>query len=143
MEDTLELTVDFADIPVGTLWGAWTEKEHLLHWWPKEADLSVAVGGTFHFRWPESGISLRGRYLTVEPVCKLAFTFALRNHFDEFPSVVVLDFSGTSGGSRLAIHHSPFREPADADVLGQLRPGWLYWIDSLRAYLAQAQSGGK
>lgn len=143
MEDALLLTADFAGVPVAILWSAWTEKERLLHWWPKEADLSLAVGGTFHFRWPDSGISLRGRYLSVEPASKLAFTFALRNHFDEFPSVVVLDFSATQGGSRLTIHHSPFLEPADSGVLRQLRPGWLYWIDSLRTYLGEAPSSDK
>ncbi|WP_009962738.1 SRPBCC family protein [Verrucomicrobium spinosum] len=70
--------------PVALVYQAWADPEHLTRWFRPYDDVTLEIvehdlreGGeyVFHFTWPQAKFLLRGKYLTVQPMACLIFTW--------------------------------------------------------------------
>lgn len=126
--------------PVEQVYAAWTQPEHLLHWWaPKDAETLEAetdprVGGRYRvvFRASDGVIhELEGTYLTVQPRRKLVFTWAWQAT-PEQRSEVTASFADLGGETLLTLEHELLADAATRDDHHQ---GWMEGLDKLEAYL--------
>lgn len=69
---------------VERVWRAWTQPEHLPHWFRPYDDVIMEIirfelreggGYAYCFTWPQSKFVLEGRFLTVQPQQCLIFTW--------------------------------------------------------------------
>jgi uncharacterized protein YndB with AHSA1/START domain len=101
----LDLILDRTiDVPPELIWMAWTQPEHLKHWFcPKpwmvtQAEVDLRPGGIFkfHMRGPEGEASdHEGCYLEVVPNQKLVWTIALLAGFRPAPVTDFPSFTAT------------------------------------------------
>lgn len=138
------------DVPRALVWKAWTQPEHLVHWWcPRPwrttvCRVDVRSGGEFHTRMegPDGGVSDNpGSYLLVEEGKRLVFTNMLGPDFRPvnpgfLPFVAEITFEDHLGGTRYtarAMH-------LDADGARQhaemgFYDGWSTVVDQLVEYV--------
>lgn len=121
---------DFEQIPPMDLYAFFTEPGRVVEWWPHTAEMSVEVGGEYHFAWPDNDWHLRGTYTALDPGKHLAFTW----HWDHEPSAIVRKTVDVwidplyENGSRLAIHHGPFGEtPEEQGDRQGIIEGWIHF----------------
>lgn len=117
-------------------WGAWTEAEELRRWWPKDAELDVVEGGTYHLSWPEQDWHLRGHYTMIEPGRTLIFSWAWDHDQDVPERRVTVEFEPLldGPGTQLTITQGPYTS-SDADLAeraGHLA-GWNQFLPRLAA----------
>ncbi|MEX2445944.1 MAG: SRPBCC family protein [Dehalococcoidia bacterium] len=135
------------EVPPEKLWAAWTQPEHVKHWFTPapwqtvDCEIDLRPGGQFHtvMRSPEGEeFPNDGCYLEVVPNERLVFTDALlpgyRPATEPFFTAVVL-FEPTATGTKytaIAIHRDEAGR-AQHEEMGFLE-GWGTALDQLVAY---------
>lgn len=141
----LERTID---VPVELVWKAWTEPQHLIHWFTPapwktvDCEIDLRPGGIFRtvMRSPEGqDMNNIGCCLEVVHHRKLVFTDALlpgfRPHDAGFFTGIVM-MEPVTGGSRYtacAIHKDEAGKKAHEDM--GFHSGWGTALDQLVAYV--------
>jgi len=139
------------DVPPARVWAAWTQPEHLVHWFtprPWETvscEIDLRPGGVFHtvMRSPEGEIFDEGPgcYLEVLPERRLSWTSALLPGFRPppegrpLPLTAVLMLEPQGAGTKytaFAIHRDPTGR-SQHEAMG-FHEGWGTVVDQLEAY---------
>lgn len=136
------------DVPRALVWKAWTQPEHLVHWWcpqpwrTTEIRMDVQAGGEFYTRMegPDGGVSDNpGSYLLVEDGRRLIFTNMLAAGFRPttpgfLPFVAEILFEDHGTGTRYtarAMHLDAAGASSHAEM--GFYDGWSTAIDQLEA----------
>lgn len=120
---------------VEDVWAAISEADHLMNWFPLNAEVTPGKGGTMRMSW---GVEFDGE-CTIEiwePNSHLRSTFieapegaAMRTHVDYF-------LEGDGGKTKLRLVHSGFGEGADWDnMYDSISHGWAAELRSLKHYM--------
>lgn len=131
------------NVPVETLYSAWTEAEQLKQWWkPMKMNLADVVndlneGGEILYKFEgESGtkLTIKGSYEQVQPGEKLVYTWNWELPDDKLNSQYKLEvsFKGTESGSSI---HIVQVEEADQEAVKPKEGGWDHELDNLASYL--------
>jgi uncharacterized protein YndB with AHSA1/START domain len=160
--DVFILTWDI-DAPRELVWQAWTECEHLMHWWGpvgftmRQCTIDVRPGGLFHYRMTgPAGQEMWGRWVIREATRQERLVF-VNSFSDEQANVVpvpfeedwpaeilsTVTFSDHGGGTRLemhgiAINASEVQLKTFANNFESMRVGWGGSLDQLVGHLAEA-----
>lgn len=128
------------DAPRELVWRLWRDPEHLVRWHGPEGyvllecDIDFRVGGKWrrcmsngpgHAHW------ISGEYLEIDEPRRLSFTYL--NAYDEFETVVTMDFLDEDGRTRMLFRQTPFISAEERDGHGW---GWRSGFDCLARYLA-------
>jgi uncharacterized protein YndB with AHSA1/START domain len=121
--------------PPERVWRAFTDGAALAAWfWPASfattARVDARPGGELRIA-AASGLALSGRFQTVEPPHRLAFTW--RWDSDDEETLVTIELTETDGGTALVLTHEGFAEAATRD---DHAAGWSDCLDRLPARLA-------
>jgi uncharacterized protein YndB with AHSA1/START domain len=128
-------------VPPAAVYAAWTEPQHLLHWFGpagdvKTAEVDVRIRGRFHivFVTPDGEEhDVSGVYDTVVPNEKLAFSWTWRTLPDR-TSHVVLTFKADGDGTLLTLFHENFYDEGARD---RHEYGWTGSLERLGAHLTR------
>jgi uncharacterized protein YndB with AHSA1/START domain len=127
------------DAPRELVWRMWRDPEHMVRWHGPEGyallecELDFRVGGKWrrcmsngpgHAHW------IHGEYLEIEEPSRLSFTYI--NAFDEFETVVTMEFLDVGGRTRMLFRQTPFVSREERDNHGW---GWASSFDCLAGYL--------
>jgi uncharacterized protein YndB with AHSA1/START domain len=134
------------DAPRSLVFKAWSDPEHLAHWWgPKDFTLPACTidfrpGGAyrFHMRSPEGADHwLRGVYREIAEPERLAFTFAWKDAEGKpgHETLVTVTFAELGGKTQLTMRQAVFESFA---ARTEHQSGWAECLDRLAAYLARA-----
>ena len=119
-------------------WRAWTEAEELRRWWPKEAELDVVEGGSYHLSWPDADFHLRGHYSMIEEGRTLVFSWAWDHEPEADERRVTVEFLpiANGAGTQLTITQGPYTESAadQKERQGHI-DGWNQFLPKLAAAL--------
>lgn len=146
--------------PRTLVWRAFTEAEHLKHWWGpvgfelKVLKLDVRNGGVFHYAMQANGAQMFGRfdYIDVQPPAKIVFTNSFAdadgNHArapfsNEWPIKVMnhWTFEEKNGITTLLLRGEPY-DATDAEMkrfiqeFPGMNKGFGATFDQLDAYLS-------
>lgn len=113
-----------------------TTVEGLLQWMAVEAECEPVAGGRLRWRH-ENGAVMAGRFVSVEPPARLAFTYGWESGGPDLPpesTLVEIELQEGAGGTLLRLVHS--RLPPKA--AGEHRVGWQWFLQKL----AQSAAGG-
>lgn len=142
------------DVPPALVWAAWTEPEHLVHWFTpapwttEEAEVDLRPGGLFRtvMCGPDGERSdNRGCWLEVVPERRLVWTGALGPGFRPndfsgggFPFTAVITLEPEAGGTRYAatVMHATPEDAATHAEMG-FAEGWGAALDQLVAHVHQ------
>ncbi len=135
-------TIDVAlDAPPADVWQALTTVDGLRSWWwdhwrDVEITVDAQEGHGYRFAAPGAGIAVSGRFLAVEPMRRLAYTWRWEDadgiSRDEACDVVLRERDG--GGCRLTLRHTgPWVDDGPAR---SYRQGWESTLGRLVAALA-------
>ena len=134
------------DAPRQLVFKAWTEPEHLVHWWgPKGFTLPICtmdfrLGGAYRFcmRSPEGTDHwLQGVYREIMEPERLVFTYAWEDAEGKpgHETLVTVTFAEHDGKTKLTMHQAVFESIA---VCNEHQSGWTASLDRLAEYLAKA-----
>jgi len=112
--------------PVERAWAAWTVAGELARWFTTEAEVDLRVGGRYRNADGDAG-----EFTRIEPNQRLRFTWEQPQH--RHGSVVEVTFTDRGDG-RTTIRLSHTRL-GSADDVADLRTGWSWAMDSMKAYL--------
>ena len=98
----------------------------LTAWWPSEAETEPAVGGAYRMFWSGPDVTLRGRYLAVEPGERLAFTWSW-DHDDVPPREVAVAFAASAGGTQVTVDHEAATDQEGIEYVD----GWEHFLGRL------------
>ncbi len=138
------------DVPPELVWKAWTEPEHLKHWFtPKpwqtvDCKIDLRPGGLFHTRMRSpQGEEFPGDgcYLEVVPNSRLSWTNALLPGYrpaadSEMPFTAIILLEPDGNGTKytaIAIHRDEDGRKQHADM--GFESGWGTALDQLVAYV--------
>jgi uncharacterized protein YndB with AHSA1/START domain len=148
----LEMTRDF-DAPRELVFQAWTEPEHVRHWWGQKGstltvcEIDLRVGGTWRFvELAQDGIEypFKGEYLEIVRPERLSYTFAYDvEPFKSRSSVTTQVFEAVAGGSTRLVERTRFQSIEDRDqmIAAGMEQGAGESADRLDAYLRVLQQG--
>jgi uncharacterized protein YndB with AHSA1/START domain len=151
------------DAPRELLWRAWTECEHLMHWWGpadftmRQCTIEVRPNGLFHYRMTgPDGQEMWGRSVIREATRPERLVF-VNSSSDEQANVVPVPFAddwpteilstvtfSERGGCTglemhgIAINASEAQRKTFANNFVSMRTGWGGSLDKLAEHLAQA-----
>lgn len=124
------------------LFDMWAKPEHMLHWMGpaqsrcEAADLDFRVGGEWsaHVVMEAYGdVHMGGRYLEIDPGCRIVKTFNWRNGEGDPETVITLTFRDLGGGRAMqTFHQTPFTNVPRRDSHIE---GWNGALDNQQAYL--------
>ena len=109
--------------PPEKVWRALTEPALLSEWLLPVVDLPLAPGGAFTYRTerqPGWDGTVRCRVLEVDEHRRLSYTWVVGDMLD---TVVTFTLVATTGGTRLSLVHTGFREDQKRNA-GGARYGW-------------------
>ena len=115
------------DAPPERVFEHFTRPEALLLWMGEHAVLDPAPGGEFAV--DIRGVPVRGRYLEVEPPCRLLISWGHAGS-DRLPpgaSLLEVRLHPADGGTTVTISHSGLPQP---EATGH-RQGWRQFLDRL------------
>jgi uncharacterized protein YndB with AHSA1/START domain len=133
------------DAPRNLVFKAWTEPEHLVHWWGPRGFTSTIIandvrpGGAYrvHMRGPEGDDHWsQGVYREVVEPERLVMTRAWTDAGGKPTSpetVLTVTFEEDDGKTKLTLHQAVFESVTARDAH---RGGWNSSLDRLAAYLA-------
>ena len=131
------------DAPRSLVFKAWTEPEHLVHWFgPKDFEATslkfdVRKGGAYRctIRSPGEDHTMIGIYTEVKPPERLAFTFAWEGEDGKpgHPMHIEIDFAEEAGRTRMTFRHVGFETAKSRD---DHNGGWTSCFDRLQDYVA-------
>jgi len=136
------------DVPVDLVWAAWTQPEHIVHWFtPRpwtvaKCEIDLRPGGKFNtdMRSPDGQIFPNsGCFLEVVPMKRLVFTDALQPGFRPsaqpfMTAIVELEAEGTGTRYRATALHSSVEQRIKHEEMG-FHNGWGTALDQLVAYV--------
>ncbi|MFP5247504.1 MAG: SRPBCC family protein [Thermoanaerobaculia bacterium] len=153
------------DAPRDLVWRAWTEREHLLHWWgPKgfavmSCTNDLRPGGVMHYGMRGPGdAEMWGRwvYREIVPPSKLSFVVSFsdpdgnvtRAPFSEkWPLGMLTTITLEEiDGRTVVVVHSEAIDATDAEVAmfksfrGSMKMGWTGTLEQLEAHLSEVRS---
>lgn len=119
------LIVRTFEAPLTIVWRMWANRDHIIRWWGPEGftvtdfDLDFRVGGAWRSgmvsaQYPKSWAS--GRFTAIEPMQRLAFTFAWEEDSVEATDTnVEVTFAENAGRTIQRFHQTPFVTVASRD----------------------------
>jgi uncharacterized protein YndB with AHSA1/START domain len=125
--------------PPEKLFAAWTEPEHLIHWWGPEgvscpaAEIDLRVGGTYRIanRFPDGTLMwIAGVFEVVEPPHRLIYTWRLESQAKAVERVTVC-FEPHNSSTEVIITHERI---ADSASRTRHEHGWNGCLDGLVRY---------
>jgi uncharacterized protein YndB with AHSA1/START domain len=120
------------------VWRALTEPAALCSWfWPAStfgttAQVDLCEGGGYRIDGPQAGLSVSGRYITVEPPKRLVMTWQWAGEDDG--TLVTIELAPDGDGTELTLVHEGF---TDGIVRDENAQGWADCLGRLPAWLAQ------
>lgn len=134
------------DAPRRLVFKAWTESDHLVHWWGPQGfttpscKMDVRPGGAFrvHMRSPEGAdYRVRGVYREIVAPERLVFTWAWEDGEGKLghETLVTLNFAEQGAKTKLTLHQAVFESVAARDAH---HGGWTGCFDHLAEFLANA-----
>lgn len=158
-DPALDLRLErYVNVPPERVWAAWTEPEHLVHWFTPapwstvSCEIDLRPGGIFKtvMRSPEGQeFPSAGCYLEVVPQRRLVWTSALQPGFRPaaltitpghecadllFTGIITIEPRGTGTWyTALALHADPGSSKRHADM--GFEEGWGTALDQLVAYM--------
>lgn len=130
------------DVPVQTLYAAWTDEAALRAWWhPFQKDLSaikneLKSGGLVEYEFAgDRKCVVRGRYNEVIENRRLVYSWDWDIDHDEMGSgeyVLTVDFLANGNGSKLVVHQEGF---TDEPAILPHKQGWKRGLSELKNYL--------
>lgn len=124
---TVELSADI-DAPAASVYQALLDPHELTRYFPDNADVDAAVGGTVDFHWGNDVGPQK--ILDLDPEHKVVYSW---NDHGRQDTVVTWELEESEGRTRLLLVHSGF---ADED------PGyWMGWIAVLNSLKTMLESG--
>lgn len=134
-DDELALAADFRGFPPDLLFGYWIRPDLLRQWWPRQAEVTPGVGGTYHFWWPEQNDHLRGQYTVFDPGKQLTCTWRWDHDAPETPTfTLAVTFAAlpSDDGARLTLRQGAYPATAEGAAIrkGHLE-GWTYFLAKL------------
>ena len=132
-------------VPVERVFTAWTDPSKLLHWfrssdnvWVHSADVDLRAGGAYRFEihGPDNEVVIvAGTYLRVDPPHRLEFTAKWAKSSTTRPeTVVMVELTATSGGTKLTLTHSQFSSDRSAEAHNM---GWTGVLTTLGNFVSQ------
>jgi uncharacterized protein YndB with AHSA1/START domain len=124
--------VTTVEAPVDKVFEAWLDPAAMAGWfWPFPAtyEINAHVGGAFHFASEHIGVS--GRYLEIEALALLAFTWVWDGENGE--TQVAVNFRSVSDGTELILEHTG---NPDAETRDNHTQGWTDCVARLGPFLA-------
>ncbi|MEV6970789.1 SRPBCC family protein [Hamadaea sp. NPDC051192] len=131
------------DAPRELVWAAFTDPEHLKHWWgrgnPMTIEMDARVGGRYRFveHAPEGDEAFRGEILELVPNEKVVQTF----EWEGLPGHIATDtmVMTEEGGKTLVTTTSMFMSQEDRDgmIASGMETGARQSYEALDAYLAK------
>jgi uncharacterized protein YndB with AHSA1/START domain len=136
------------DAPRRLVFAAWTNPEHMTHWWAPQGfaslscEMDVRVGGAWRraTRSPAgTTYVVRGVYREIAAPDRLVFTFAREDATGALghQTLVMAIFAESAGQTELTLRHSFFDTVAARDAH---HIGWSACLDRFADYLAGVQS---
>ena len=150
--------------PRNLVWKAWTETEHLSHWWgPKGCTveikkLDLRPGGLFHYRLMFNGQEIWGRFVFREITAPERLLY-VNSFSDPNGEIAYSPFHGAwprellttvtfvekSGGTEVTVSWQPVEATAEErkafdDNHASMQGGWGGSFDVLAEYLAKKQA---
>lgn len=137
-EQVLEITRVF-EAPPALVFKMWSDPEHMVRWHGPEGfalthcEHEFREGGAWrrcmsqgsgHAHW------ISGMYREIRPFERLSFTYI--NDYDQFETLVEMDFRDLGGRTEMRFRQSPFISVEERDGHGW---GWNSGFDLLAAYL--------
>lgn len=130
-------------VPRARVFAAFSEASALERWFCPVPEVDIAVrqfefrpGGRyrFHYQFPSGGSVVTGQYLTIDPPNRLIFTWTWEppDPHAGVETLVTIDFTEESGGTRVIVQHERF--PTEA-LVERHRNGWARTLDRLPALL--------
>jgi uncharacterized protein YndB with AHSA1/START domain len=119
------------------VWRALTEPAALCAWfWPAStfgttAEVDLREGGGYRIDGPQAGLSVTGRYVTVEPPKRLVMTWQWAG--DSAETMVTVELAPDGDGTELTLVHEGF---TDGTIRDQNAQGWSDCLDRLPTWLA-------
>jgi len=148
-ENVITVSKEFK-VPVGRLYEAWIEPEHLKQWWkPMNMTLTEVVNevkseGNINYKFEgtaDAGFSINGNYQEVKPEEKLVYTWNWAFPDEKLNSQYKLEvsFQGSDSGSRIEVTQ---QEEANQDLVKPKGDGWNQALDKLASYLESSATAG-
>lgn len=131
---------DFPNITPAEMLDYWVKPELLVSWWAPQADVEAKTGGNYILSWPEMNWVLLGKIESLEPACRLVFSWKWNFEPKESaPLVVSVEVESIgSDGTRIKITHSGY--VGDAKKTAGHLEGWQHFCARLREVLARRKS---
>ncbi|MBK8083208.1 MAG: SRPBCC domain-containing protein [Devosia sp.] len=140
-QEDLELVIERVfEAPPALVFKMWSDVEHLVRWHGPEGlallhcEQDFREGGKWR-RCMSSGPGhahwISGEYREIRPHTRLSFTYI--NAYDDFETLVVMDFTDLGGRTAMHFRQSPFISKAECDGHGW---GWRSGFELLAAYVA-------
>src|ERR1700732_2499428 len=124
------------------LFAAWTEPEHLVHWWGPEgvacpaADIDLRIGGAYRIanRFPDGTVVwIAGIFELLEPPRRLIYTWKLESQ-QALAERVTVCFERLDAATEVTVTHERI---ADEAARPSHERGWAGCLDSLVRYAGQ------
>lgn len=90
------------------LYTYWTDPDKLTRWWPSEASVDAAPGGSYRYTLASGG-TLCGTFSETEPGRRLAFSM----REDGLEQGVVVDLEPRDADTLLTVTHGPFGDKTE------------------------------
>lgn len=103
-----------------------TRIELLTTWWPTGGHTAPHEGGEFVLEWDGPGVTLRGRYIVVDPPARLQFTWSWDHDDDESVVSIELMTSSVDSTSMRIRQTASSAEERDGYV-----DGWTHFVGRL------------
>ncbi|MCI0571319.1 MAG: SRPBCC domain-containing protein [Myxococcaceae bacterium] len=131
--------------PVGRVFDAWTQPEHLRRWWGPggpvrcpDAEVDLRVGGRYRIAnaFPDGRVVwIVGEFELVSPPHRLVYSWRLEPGTQE-PERVTVRFEPKDGATEVIVVHERIASQASRD---EHEKGWNGCLDGLAAYLGGEQ----
>ena len=127
--DDVDLEFELPASP-DVVFGHLTRIDLLTTWWPTGGTTDPREGGEYVLHWHGPGVTLRGRYVVVDPPARLQFTWSW-DHDDDDSVVSIELMSSTADATSMRIRQTASStEERDGYV-----EGWTYFIGRLAEQL--------
>ncbi len=147
-EDRVLVITRVFDAPVRLVYKMWTEPEHIARWWGCSGSTvthfrrDLRVGGEYFVEMHMSDGSLlriTGVYREIEEASRLCFTWGWLDDDGQrgYETLVTVTFAERGQATEVTLRQELFDATETRDQHGE---GWGFSLDSLAAYLAEAQS---